>query len=123
MKTTFSLLFYLKKPRNYTTGPMPVYMRFTVNGRRAETTASRKCDPPQWNSAAGRMKGTKESVKSFNNYLDTLRAQVDDAHSAMVKAEEVITAESLKNRYLGKKKTQKCWSKFLRNITEGSKSW
>jgi integrase len=86
---------------------MPVYMRFTVNGRRAETTASRECDPLQWNSAAGRMKGTKESVKSFNNYLDTLRAQVDDAHSAMVKAEEVITAESLKNRYLGKEENPK----------------
>jgi site-specific recombinase XerD len=102
MKTTFNLLFYLKKPRNYTTGPMPVYMRFTVSGQRSETTASRECEPLQWNSAAGKMKGTKESVKTFNNYLDTLRAQVDDAHSAMVKAEELITAESLKNRYLGK---------------------
>ena len=102
MKTTFSLLFYLKKPRNYTTGPVPVYMRFTVDGKRSETTASRECDPLQWNSAAGKMKGTKEGVKTFNNYLETLRAQVDDAHSAMVKAEELITAESLKNRYLGK---------------------
>jgi len=112
MKTTFSLLFYLKKPRNYTTGPMPVYMRFTVNGRRSETTACRECDPAQWNSAAGRMKGTKESVRSFNTYLDTLRAQVDDAHSAMTKAEEIITAEGLKNR-----------SKFSRNITVGLKTW
>jgi hypothetical protein len=81
-----------EEAQNYTTGPMPVYMRFTVSGQRSETTASRECEPLQWNSAAGKMKGTKESVKTFNNYHDTLRAQVDDAHSAMVKVEDLITA-------------------------------
>jgi hypothetical protein len=65
MKTTFSLLFYLKKPKNYQNGLMPVYLRITVNGQRSETTAGRECEPAQWNSAAGRLKGTKEEVKSF----------------------------------------------------------
>ncbi|MBL4678235.1 MAG: site-specific integrase [Mucilaginibacter sp.] len=102
MKTIFSVLFYLKRPKNYQTGPIPVYMRITVNGKRSELTTGRECEPSQWVSNAGRMKGTKETVKTFNNYLDTLRAQVDDAHSAMIKADDEITAESLKNRFLGK---------------------
>jgi len=47
MNTTFSLLFYLKKPKNYQSGPMPVYLRITVNGQRSETTAWRECEPAQ----------------------------------------------------------------------------
>jgi len=31
MKTNFSLLFYLKRQKNYKTGPAPIYMRITVN--------------------------------------------------------------------------------------------
>ncbi|MES2269146.1 MAG: Arm DNA-binding domain-containing protein [Bacteroidota bacterium] len=45
MKTSFNVLFYLKKPRNYKSGPMPVYMRITVDGQRAETSISRECEP------------------------------------------------------------------------------
>ena len=58
MKTNFSLLFYLKKPKNYVSGDVPVYMHITVDGVRSETSAGRKCDSDQWNSYAGRLKGT-----------------------------------------------------------------
>ncbi|WP_090649491.1 Arm DNA-binding domain-containing protein [Mucilaginibacter sp. OK283] len=72
MKTNFSLLFYLKKPKNYTDGPVPIYLRITVAGKRSETTTARSCDPLQWNSKAGRLKGTKEASRTFNAYLDQL---------------------------------------------------
>ena len=29
---SLSLLFYLKKPKNYRKGTMPIYLRITVNG-------------------------------------------------------------------------------------------
>lgn len=102
MKITFSLLFYLKKPKNYTGGLMPVYVRITVNGQRSETTTGRECEPAQWNSAAGRLKGTKEEVKSFNAYLDDLQTKVYNAHRMLSEADELITAETIRNKFLGK---------------------
>jgi hypothetical protein len=33
---TFAISFYLKKPKNYSKGPVPIYMRITVNCKRAE---------------------------------------------------------------------------------------
>jgi len=54
MKTNFSLLFYMKKPKNYQSGPAPIYMRITVNGKRSETTTGRECLPSRWNVQAGR---------------------------------------------------------------------
>ena len=45
MKTNFSVLLYLKKQKNYTSGTAPTYLRITVNGQRAELTANRECEP------------------------------------------------------------------------------
>jgi hypothetical protein len=42
MKTNFSLLFYLKKPKNYQSGLVPIYLRITVNGKRSETTIKQR---------------------------------------------------------------------------------
>ena len=102
MKTNFSLLFYLKKPKNHKSGVVPIYLRITVNGKRAETSTGRECEPTLWNSTAGRFKGTKEEIKSFNAYLDNLQTQVYEAHGQLTKAGGMITAESLKNKLLGK---------------------
>ncbi len=102
MKTNFSLLFYLKKPKNHQNGLVPIYLRITVNGKRAETSTGRECEPTLWNSTAGRFKGTKEEIKSFNAYLDNLQAQIYEAHGQLTEAGGLITAESLKNKLLGK---------------------
>lgn len=72
MKTNFSLLFYLQNPKNYHSGLVPIYLRITVNGKRAEATSGRECEPSTWNNIAGRLKGTKDEIKSFNSYLDNL---------------------------------------------------
>ncbi|SHE56115.1 Arm DNA-binding domain-containing protein [Pedobacter caeni] len=63
MKTNFSLLFYLKKQKNYINGNVPIYMRITVGGKRSEITTGRDCEPKSWNAKAGRIKGTKEECK------------------------------------------------------------
>lgn len=107
MKTTFSLLFYLKRPKNYDDGPMPIYLRITVNGKRAETTSGRECLPTLWNRNTGRLRGTKEEIKSLNAYLDNLQTQVYDAHKALTESGASITADLIKNKLLGKSDTAK----------------
>lgn len=102
MKTKFGLLFYIRKPKNYVAGPIPVWVRITVNGKRAETPSGRECEPTQWNSSAGRQKGTKEDVKSFNAYLDDLQFKVYEAHRQLTEADVLVTAETIRNKFMGK---------------------
>jgi site-specific recombinase XerD len=102
MKTNFSLLFYVKKQKNYTSGVAPIYLRITVDGKRSEVTTNRECNPENWNSKSGRLIGTKEEVKSFNAFLDNLQSKVYEAHRYLFENEKLITAETLKNRMLGK---------------------
>ncbi len=102
MKTNFSLLFYMKKQKNYQNGDAPIYLRITVAGKRAEITTGRECNPERWNSKTGRLTGTKDEVKSFNGYLDNLQAMVYQAHQTLTEERNVISAESIKNQFLGK---------------------
>jgi site-specific recombinase XerD len=112
MKSNFHLLFYIRKQKNYKGGAMPIYMRITVNGKRADMSAGRECEPTKWNKHAGRAIGTKEEIRSLNNYLDSLQSKVRDAHQALIDANQQVTTESLQNQFTGK--TQK--SRYLMQL-------
>ncbi|MDQ1138646.1 site-specific integrase [Pedobacter agri] len=102
MKTNFSLLFYLKKQKNYRGGHVPVYLRITVGGKRAEMTSGLECDPEKWNTKSGRQDGKKEDVRSFNAYLDNLQSMINQVYRDLFDAGEVITAEGIKCRFVGR---------------------
>ncbi len=102
MKTNFSLLFYLKKQKNYKKGPAPIYLRITVEGKRAEVTTGREIYPERWNSKSGRATGTKEDTKSLNAFLDNLQSKVYETHRSLLEKDQIISAEAMKNKMLGK---------------------
>jgi site-specific recombinase XerD len=102
MKTNFSLLFYLKKPKNYISGDAPIYIRITVKGKRSEVSTGRSCEPKRWSVKAGRVSGSKEDAKKLNCYLDDLRSKVYESHQSLTVSNEIITADSIKNKFLGK---------------------
>ena len=101
LEKSFSLLFYLKKPKNYLKGPMPIYVRITVDGIPKEICTSRQCDPDRWNANAGRVNGTKEDVKLLNAYLDTLQTKVYEVRRQVLEKNETLTAKLLKNTLKG----------------------
>lgn len=100
MITNYNLLFYLKKPKKYESGPMSVYMRITVNGKCTESSVSRKCLPDRWCSKSHREKGNKDSTKGLNAYLDDLERKLDDALLKLINERKRITALSLKTKLL-----------------------
>lgn len=92
----------MKKQKKYQSGPATIYMRITVNGKRAETTTGRLCEPGRWNYQSGRANGTKEEIKAFNAYLDDLQKKIYEAHRQLTLADELITAETIRDKFLGK---------------------
>jgi hypothetical protein len=66
---SFGLLFYLKKPKGYTQGDRPIYMRITIDGMVKEISTQRKCDPGLWDPHTGRTR-----IQRFNGSTDPGRA-------------------------------------------------
>jgi hypothetical protein len=102
MTNSFSLLFHLRKPKQYHSGPIPIYLRITVDGQRAEYSTHRECEPAKWNGAAGRMTGSKEQARELNAYLDSLVSKIHAFQTALINNSIQITADKLKNKLTGK---------------------
>ena len=98
---SFSLLFYLKKPKNYVNGKMPIYLRITVNGVAKEITTKRECEPSRWNKKSERANGIKEDIKSLNEYLDILQNKVYEARRQLIDSNQAITSSTLKDILIG----------------------
>jgi site-specific recombinase XerD len=103
----FSLLFYLKKPKNYESGNMPVYIRITVAGQVKEITTSRNCDPEIWNPKAEQASGKSEYIKELNNHLTTLQVKVFEARLLLIANNKQVTVEGIKSLLTGKKEKSK----------------
>jgi len=92
----------MRKPKNYQSGDMPIYLRITVDGQRAEVAVSRKFDPSRWDTHLGRAIGTKSDAKALNSYLEDVQGKLHELHRQMTEADANTTAETLKNRFIGK---------------------
>jgi len=101
LEKNFSLLFYLKKPKNHKKGSTPVYLRITIDGVRKEIATGRCCEPERWNSQSGRGNGTKEDIKSLNAFLDTLQLKVHEARRQIVDSNVSVTSTRLKSLVKG----------------------
>lgn len=101
MKNTFSVLFYPKRRDLNSPNKANVYMRVTVNGRRIELSVNRKINLSKWNHKAGKLSGTKDEIRDFNNYLDALRNKIYDIEQQLLRHGIKITSEAIKNSYLG----------------------
>ncbi len=101
METSFGLFFFLKKPKGYKEGEIPVYMRLTVDGVSCEISTKRKVDAAKWNVSAGRMIARLDAGKTFNGYLDTLQQKLFEAKRKLLELDLPVTCTSVKNKMLG----------------------
>jgi site-specific recombinase XerD len=102
MKYDLSILFYVKKAKLDKKGEVPIYLRITVNGQRAEITTNRKTEFLKWDMSTQRMKGRSEESRTLNTHLDNLANQIKKAYNQMEEKEEEITADILRDALIGK---------------------
>jgi len=98
---TFKILFILRKRKNGSRGPLPIYVRLTVNGSRIELSTSRVCDPAGWHKGTGRASGNKEDARTLNAYLDLYQSHIYDAQRELLTRGEEVTADAIRDKMLG----------------------
>ena len=101
VKNTFSILFWINKSK-VKNGEAPIWARLTVDGARVEISIKRSINPENWNSEKGQAKGTKEEMRTLNNYIDQVRLQILNCQQQLMADKRLVTAEAIKNMYQGK---------------------
>jgi hypothetical protein len=99
-------LAYLKRPKNYKGGEMPVYLRITVDGVEKEMSAKRSWEPSRWNVKSNRALGTKEDARALNTYLDVLQNKAYEARKQLIEKGKVVTAMAIRDLLSGTEQRQ-----------------
>lgn len=104
MNTRLSILFYAKRAKTTKEGLVPIYMRITIEGQRIEVSTKRYVNPQKWSAAGSYVKGTSAEARSINSYLDALRAQVYDYQTQLIRTDELVNIENMRNKIFGVEK-------------------
>ncbi len=65
-RSSFTVLFYAKHARALKNGQVPLYVRITVQGERAEFSLNQTVDPALWDGNSGRVSGNTRQSKEIN---------------------------------------------------------
>jgi site-specific recombinase XerD len=101
MKSTFSVLFYLKRNGQKVNGNMPVMGRITVNGSAVQFAAKIEIKPSLWNVKAGKAIGRSVEVQEVNNAIESIKTTMGKIYRDLQEKESNITPERIRNIFLG----------------------
>ena len=101
MRSTFKVLFYLKKNAPKKDGSVPVMCRITIDGTIAQFSC--KCDvlPNLWDVKSNRASGKSTVALEINRFLDKIRVGISAKYKEIAERDNYVTAEKVKNAFLG----------------------
>ena len=101
MKSTYRVIFYLKKEKLKKDGTYPVMGRITVDGTQCQFSCKVNCKPDIWETKGGRATGKSVMARNVNMELDKIKARIDKYYKEIVERDNFVTAEKVKNAFLG----------------------
>jgi site-specific recombinase XerD len=108
-KNTFGVHFTLRLSREVG-GKFPIYVRVVVNKTRVELALKCFLLKEDWNGIKGLPKPKNDDLKQLTSYLEEVRAKIINHYRELEMDDQELTAEAVKNAYLGIKEPKKQYS-------------
>ncbi|MDR1983555.1 MAG: site-specific integrase [Prevotellaceae bacterium] len=101
MRSTFKILFYLKRDKQKANGQIPLFCRITVDGQ--EARFGMKCDinPKYWDVKTGKASGRTQEAVKINALVDNTKSAIYKVYRELQERDNYVTAERVKNVFLG----------------------
>lgn len=96
MRSTFRILFYVKKNALQRDGKAPIMGRITLNGRRVHFATQLSVAPYLWDVTCNRVAGRSREAQHTNDCLTLLRLRIERYHADLLNERKEVTAALLK---------------------------
>ena len=100
-KSTFNILFYVKRSAVKANGKMPIMGRITVNGQAIQFGAKAEVNPKIWDTKSGKAIGKTQEVIELNGILESIKATMTKIYRELQERETTVTPERIKNIFFG----------------------
>ncbi|WP_281962232.1 site-specific integrase [Bacteroides nordii] len=101
-RSTFKVLFYIKRTAvRVSDGKVPVMVRITIDGSVVTLSAKQFVTPALWNSDAEKVSGKSAEALEVNPQLDEISTRINNHYHRILREEDFVTAEKVRNAFLG----------------------
>jgi hypothetical protein len=101
MRTTISILFFVKRQKLNKDGEAPIYCRITINKERVEFSMNRSVLLTEWDTSAGRAKGKNNKINLLNDFLESTRTKIYSIQTDLQNRDQELSAAKVRNLYMG----------------------
>jgi len=101
MRSTFKILFYVKRSAIKKDGTAPIIARITVNGKISQLNTKQFIKPSDWSVKLGKAKGRTFEARTTNSILEEIKTSIHKTYNELIIKETIVTSEKIKNSFLG----------------------
>ena len=101
MRSTFKVLFYVKKGSEKPNGNLPLMCRITVDGEIKQFSCKMDVPPRLWDVKNNRASGKSIEAQKLNLAIDKIRVKVNRRYQELMQTDGYVTTAKLKDAYLG----------------------
>ena len=112
VRSSFSILFFIRESKARKSGKAPIELMITVNGERCTLSTGKQVPIDKWDKTKQQVKGKDEEAQSLNNYLKAIKAKLYQKEAELLDRGFIITAELLRDAYFDKVESLKEKSLF-----------
>lgn len=88
-------------------GLAPIWVRITIDGKRAESSIGKQINPNFWEAENGVVSSKCSDARHLNDYLILLKSEILRHYNILLSTKEIVTPEDVKNSFKGKKEAKK----------------
>ena len=103
-RSSFNVLFFLKKTKLLKNGEASVCMRITVDGTRVENNIRKSIAPSLWSQAKESARGRSRKSCDLNAYIENARIKLHQIFCELEEQNQPITARLLQEIFFGQDK-------------------
>lgn len=100
-KSTLTIASYLRSNYVGKNGKSSIMIRIILNGERVQFSSKLEIEADKWDSKQGKAMGRSAMAIELNNTLENIKMSILKSYRELEQRESYITAEKLRNVFLG----------------------
>lgn len=112
VRSSFSILFFIRESKARKNGNVPIEVMITVNGERNSFSTGKQIAVEKWDKTKQQVKGKDQETQNLNNYLKAIKAKLYQKEAELLERGFIITAQILYDAYFDKVESLKERSLF-----------
>ncbi len=100
-RSTFKILFYIKRSNPKKNGRVAIMGRITIDGKRSQFSTKLEIYPDEWNNELGKSIGNSTEATAINSMLDKIRGKIVTYYYKLMDIDGYASPDKIKNILLG----------------------